>query len=124
MSAKPKVPNFQDGLIFSAPMKTKIEDVTVRKKTTHSKKRKKRHLSESRPREMDFEISNQFSRDGGTREYHVETILGVGSQGRVYLVRSTKTNQYYAMKVFRKDKVLPNPKVKKSKKNQKKSKIN
>ena len=49
------------------------------------------------------------------RNYQNVCLLGVGSQGRVYLVRVLHSDQYYAMKVFEKFKLLPNEKVKKKK---------
>ena len=53
----------------------------------------------------------ELGREISAENYQVISLLGVGSQGRVYLVRLTSTDQYFALKVFRKDKVLPNEKV-------------
>ena len=61
-----------------------------------------------RPDEEDID---QLGREISAENYQVISLLGVGSQGRVYLVRLTSTDQYFALKVFRKDKVLPNEKV-------------
>ena len=57
------------------------------------------------------ESLDDLGREIGAENYQVISLLGVGSQGRVYLVRLTSTDQYFALKVFRKDKVLPNEKV-------------
>src|SRR3990167_6392232 len=46
------------------------------------------------------------------KNYQNVCLLGVGSQGRVYLVRVLHSDHYYAMKVFEKFKILPNEKVK------------
>lgn len=54
---------------------------------------------------------DQLGREIKAENYQVISLLGVGSQGRVYLVRLTSTDQYFALKVFKKDKVLPNEKV-------------
>ena len=60
------------------------------------------------PEDLDLD---ELGREIGAENYQVISLLGVGSQGRVYLVRLTSTDQYFALKVFRKDKILPNEKV-------------
>lgn len=47
----------------------------------------------------------------GPENFKIIALLGVGSQGRVYLVELVGTNSYYAMKVFKKTEILSNHKV-------------
>lgn len=77
----PETENFIDKIVNSSPQKSFEDDI------------------------------DQLGREISTENYQVISLLGVGSQGRVYLVRLTSTDQYFALKVFRKDKVLPNDKV-------------
>ena len=61
--------------------------------------------------EIDEEASN-LDIEIGPESFKVISLLGVGSQGRVYLVQLNGTKNYYAMKVFKKDKIINNEKVK------------
>lgn len=68
-------------------------------------------LINSSPQKSFEDDIETLGREIGAENYQVISLLGVGSQGRVYLVRLTSTDQYFALKVFRKDRVLPNEKV-------------
>ena|SRR3990167_767337 len=74
------------------------------------KKRRKRKREEQEQEKLD-----EIIKEIGTQNYKIISLLGVGSQGRVYLVRFNGTENLYAMKVFKKDRVCSNPKVKKLK---------
>jgi serine/threonine protein kinase len=47
----------------------------------------------------------------GADNFEIIKLLGVGSQGKVYLVRLKDTDKYYAMKVFKKQQIIQNEKV-------------
>jgi hypothetical protein len=47
----------------------------------------------------------------GSESFQIIKLLGVGSQGKVYLVQLKDTNELYAMKVFKKEDVVANEKV-------------
>lgn len=85
--------------------------------TNEHKKRHKRSLKKlengSIPKLPD-EDPVQLAKEVNEKDYQIISLLGVGSQGRVYLVRLTDTDQYFAMKVFRKDRILPNAKTTRS----------
>ena len=49
--------------------------------------------------------------DLGPDDFQVVKLLGVGSQGKVYLVRLRNTDSYFAMKVFKKSQIIQNEKV-------------
>jgi hypothetical protein len=54
---------------------------------------------------------DQLAKDVGAHDYQIVSLLGVGSQGRVYLVKLINSELYFAMKVFKKIRILPNEKV-------------
>ena len=56
-------------------------------------------------------LYEELGKEIGTHNYKVVALLGVGSQGRVYLVRLENTGKLYAMKVFLKEEIIDNPKV-------------
>ena len=47
----------------------------------------------------------------GADNFEIIKLLGVGSQGKVYLVRLKDTDRFYAMKVFKKQQIIQNEKV-------------
>ena len=53
----------------------------------------------------------EIGKEIGVHNYEILSLLGVGAQGRVYLVRLTDTGQLYAMKVFLKEAIIDNAKV-------------
>ena len=90
-------------------------DVLIRKEK--SKKVKKKDKKRVRTIHVDNayrrseELESLEVEKFGPEDFKIVSLLGVGSQGRVYLVELVGTNIYYAMKVFKKDQILQNEKV-------------
>lgn len=60
------------------------------------------------------EFNNHFEEIGkeiGPHNYEIVALLGVGAQGRVYLVRLVDTKELFAMKVILKEQIIDNDKV-------------
>jgi len=74
------------------------------------KKKKRSH----RRRNHDERDLQEIVGELGPNTYRVLALLGVGSQGRVYLVQLKDTEELFAMKVFRKDKIICNTKTTRS----------
>lgn len=56
----------------------------------------------------------EIGKEIGPHNYQIVALLGVGAQGRVYLVRLIDTGELYAMKVVLKEQIIDNDKVTKS----------
>jgi serine/threonine protein kinase len=59
------------------------------------------------------ESLKKISASVNATNFEVLSLLGVGSQGRVYLVRLKDTQELYAMKVFKIERIVPYAKVQK-----------
>lgn len=97
--------------------------------TTHKKKKRKKKTNKIEAKEIIVETKltklkaklkniNEFNqnyeeigKEIGTHNYKIVALLGTGAQGRVYLVRLMETGDLYAMKVFQKEIIIENDKV-------------
>ena len=83
-------------------------------KTTEKKRKKKEKKKVLEWKVLENIQLSEFEDDKkfGPENFKIVALLGVGSQGRVYLVNLIGTELYYAMKVFKKVDILTNQKVK------------
>ena len=88
--------------------KSKKDDDELKKKQLEHLKEGGRKNSAGSESEVD---TNKLNEEIGTESFKIVSLLGVGSQGRVYLVQLNDTKNFYAMKVFKKEKIINNEKV-------------
>lgn len=83
----------------------------IKNNNSNNKKKKKKNKSKKHKDKSLESLLETVKKEIGPQDYQIISLLGVGSQGRVYLVRLNSTNQLFAMKVFSKDRVCSNTKV-------------
>lgn len=107
--------NHTNNKIIERKQESSEEIVEIVKKNNKEKKKKKNKNKSKKQKDRNLEaLLETVKKEIGPQDYQIISLLGVGSQGRVYLVRLNNTNQLFAMKVFSKDRVCSNTKTTRS----------